>query len=180
MASPPARRSRSAPAAATRRRGLRTSLPRSIRSSVSRDCSSGRAGTCSRCASPTCAWRTAPTPRTLVEDQYEVKRGDTLYSIALEHGVAYRDLAQWNSLDDPSKIRVGQVLRVKPEEPRDAPVGRGVIVGRVEPRPLESRPLDAPPAAPSKPKPAAPPADPDALKFVWPAKGKLLAAFEQT
>jgi len=120
---------------------------------------------------------TAPTPRTLAEDQYEVKRGDTLYSIALEHGVAYRDLAQWNSLDDPSKIRVGQVLRVKPEE---AAAGRGVIIGRVEPRPLESRPLDAPPAT-AKPKPAPQaPADPDVLKFVWPAKGKVLAAFEQT
>jgi lipoprotein NlpD len=129
---------------------------------------------------------TAPTPRTLADDQYEVKRGDTLYSIALEHGVAYRDLAQWNSLDDPAKIRIGQVLRVKPEEPRDAPVGRGVIIGRVEPRPLESRPLDAPPAAP-KPRPAPPasapasaPADPDTLKFVWPAKGKIIAAFEAT
>jgi len=126
---------------------------------------------------------TAPTPRTLAEDQYEVKRGDTLYSIALEHGVAYRDLAQWNSLDDPAKIRVGQLLRVKPEEARDAPTGRGVVIGRVEPRPLESRPLDAPAVAQSKLKPLPPTAaaaDPDALKFIWPAKGKVVAAFEQT
>jgi lipoprotein NlpD len=126
---------------------------------------------------------TAPTPRTLAEDQYEVKRGDTLYSIALEHGVAYRDLAQWNSLDDPAKIRVGQVLRVKPEEARDAPAGRGVVIGRVEPRPLESRPLDAPAAPQPKPKPAPPSpaaADADTLKFIWPAKGKVVAAFEQT
>jgi lipoprotein NlpD len=122
---------------------------------------------------------TAPTPRTLTDEQYEVKRGDTLYSIALEHGVDYRSLAQWNTLDDPAKIRVGQVLRVKPEEPRDAPVGRGVIIGRVEPRPLESRPLDSPPAAQAKPKPL-PPADADSLKFIWPAKGKIIAAFEQT
>src|SRR5205085_10728445 len=64
---------------------------------------------------------------------------------------------------------------------REAPVGRGVIIGRVEPRPLESRPLDAPPAS-SKPKPMppSPAADPDALKFIWPAKGKVVAAFEQT
>src|SRR5213079_3358229 len=44
--------------------------------------------------------------------------------------------------------------------------------------------LDAPPAtptaAPPKPKPAAPSTDAEALKFVWPAKGKVLAAFEQT
>src|SRR5712691_7348754 len=123
---------------------------------------------------------TAPTPRTLTDEQYEVKRGDTLYSIALEHGVAYRDLAQWNYLDDPAKIRIGQVLRVKPEEPRDAPAGRGVIIGRVEPRPLESRPLDAPPPAPKPKPPASAPADPDALKFIWPAKGKVIAAFEAT
>ena len=136
----------------------------------------GRAGTP---PPPSVAKATAPTPRTLAEDQYEVKRGDTLYSIALEHGVAYRDLAQWNALDDPSKIRVGQVLRVKPEESRDAPAGRGVVIAKVEPRPLESRPLDAPSAAQPKPK-APPPADPDVLKFVWPARGKVLAAFEQT
>lgn len=121
---------------------------------------------------------TAPTPRTLTEDEYEVKRGDTLYSIALEHGVDYRELAQWNSLDDPAKIRVGQVLRVRPEEGRGAQVSR-VNIGT----PVESRPLGAP--APAKPAPAAakptpPAADADALKFIWPAKGKVIAPFEQT
>jgi lipoprotein NlpD len=126
---------------------------------------------------------TAPTPRTLSDAQYEVKRGDTLYSIALEHGVAYRELAQWNALDDPARIRVGQVLRVKPDDAEAAPVGQGVIIGRIEPRGPESRPLDAP-QAPAKspaaaPKPAAA-ADPDTLKFVRPAKGKVVAAFEQT
>ena len=126
----------------------------------------------------------APTPRTLAEGEYEVKKGDTLYSIALEHGVDYRELAQWNSLEDPSKIRVGQVLRTKPEEGRGAQVSKVAIS-----TPVESRPLDAPagakPAAKPAavpPKPAAVPAatDGDGLKFVWPAKGKVIAAFEQT
>ena len=45
-----------------------------------------------------------------------VKRGDTLYSIALEHGASYRDVAQWNQLDDPTKISIGQVLRVTAPE----------------------------------------------------------------
>ena len=118
----------------------------------------------------------APTPRTLPEDHYEVKRGDTLYSIALEHGVDYRELAQWNGLDDPTRIRVGQVLRVKPEESR-VQVSRANIGGR-----LESRPLEAPAAQPkpAEPKTVAPTPDGDALKFVWPAKGKVIAAFEQT
>ena len=129
----------------------------------------------------------APTPRTLPEAEYEVKRGDTLYSIALEHGVDYRELAQWNGLDDPTRIRVGQVLRVKPEDTRvqsGVQVGRPDIIGRVESRPLDAPPAGkpapaaAPSAAPAAPAPAMP--DGDALKFVWPAKGKVLAAFEQT
>jgi lipoprotein NlpD len=125
---------------------------------------------------------TAPTPRTLPEDQYEVKRGDTLYSIALEHGVDYRELAQWNGLDDPTRIRVGQVLRVKPEDTRvqsGVQIGRPDIIGRVE-----SRPLDPPAGGAKVPQPIAtkpaPTDDGDALKFVWPAKGKVIAAFEQT
>jgi len=47
---------------------------------------------------------------------YTVKKSDTLYSIALEHGQAYRDVAAWNGIDDPNKIHVGQQLRVIPPE----------------------------------------------------------------
>jgi lipoprotein NlpD len=43
---------------------------------------------------------------------YTVKRGDTLYQIALDHGLDYKDLASWNGLENPNVIRVGQVLRV--------------------------------------------------------------------
>lgn len=89
----------------------------------------------------------APQPAQAVRT-YVVKRGDTLYSIALEHGVDYRDLAQWNALDDPSRIRVGQVLRVAPPEERPAvQVGSVRASGSIEARPLE-------PAAPSAQAPA--------------------------
>jgi len=44
---------------------------------------------------------------------YTVKRGDTLYGIALDHGQDYRDIARWNNLADPNVIEVGQVLRVR-------------------------------------------------------------------
>lgn len=43
-----------------------------------------------------------------------VRKSDTLYSIALEYGLNYLDLAQWNGLADPSYIQVGQVLRLTP------------------------------------------------------------------
>jgi lipoprotein NlpD len=85
---------------------------------------------------------------------YIVKRGDTLYSIALEHGADYRDLAQWNKLDDPSKIRVGQELRVTSPADRGAvQVGSARLPGEIESRPLGSSspgagaPGSVPPAA---------------------------------
>jgi len=46
-------------------------------------------------------------------DTYTVKRGDTLYGIALDHGHDYRDIARWNNLANPNAIEVGQVLRVR-------------------------------------------------------------------
>lgn len=47
-------------------------------------------------------------------DTYTVRRGDTLYSIALEHGADWRDVASWNGISDPTRLPVGQVLQVKP------------------------------------------------------------------
>ena len=48
---------------------------------------------------------------------YTVKPGDTLYSIAKTNGVALRDVAAWNNIDDPSSIHVGQQLRLTPPDP---------------------------------------------------------------
>lgn len=47
---------------------------------------------------------------------YTVKKGDTLYSIALDHGQDYKDVAAWNYLENPNLIKVGQQLRVQPAE----------------------------------------------------------------
>jgi lipoprotein NlpD len=69
---------------------------------------------------------------------YTIKRGDTLYSIALEHGADYRDVAQWNNLDDPTKISVGQVIRVTPPEGQPAvQVGAARASGPLVARALE-------------------------------------------
>jgi lipoprotein NlpD len=117
-------------------------------------------------------------------DYYTVQRGDTLYSIALEHGADYREMAQWNYLDDPTVIRVGQQLRVKApeaERPLQSPqVGSARVSGRVESRPLDALPPRAEPTARTESAPvSAPPAPPAALAgaFIWPAKGKVLAEF---
>lgn len=49
-----------------------------------------------------------------VRNSYVVKKGDTLYRIALDHGQSYSDIVAWNSLKNPNDIKVDQVLRVAP------------------------------------------------------------------
>src|SRR5262249_37846076 len=63
--------------------------------------------------------RTLPAkPAAQKPDSYTVKRGDTLYSIALDNGVDYRDVAAWNNLADPSVLKEGTVLRLRPPPPQ--------------------------------------------------------------
>jgi len=78
---------------------------------------------------------------------YTVKKGDTLYSIALDHGQAYRDLAAWNGLTDPNLIRVDQQLRVRPPPGWKDPAEEEVVVARaLEPAPqIEAKALEPPP-----------------------------------
>lgn len=47
---------------------------------------------------------------------HTVKKGDTLYSIALDNGQDHRDVAAWNNLDNPNLIKIGQQLRVTPPD----------------------------------------------------------------
>jgi lipoprotein NlpD len=48
----------------------------------------------------------------VVEQFYLVQKGDTLYSIAFQHGVDYREIAQLNKLANPAEIKIGQQLRL--------------------------------------------------------------------
>ncbi|MFN0314164.1 MAG: peptidoglycan DD-metalloendopeptidase family protein [Burkholderiales bacterium] len=72
----------------------------------------------------------APAP-----DIYRIKEGDTLYSIALEYGLDYREVASWNGITDPTRISVGQILTMRNP--------RGTEVHPVEPEPVvvESKPF---------------------------------------
>lgn len=123
----------------------------------------------------------APASAPAQEGFYTVKRGDTLYSIALDHGQDYRDVAQWNSLDDPTKLSVGQVLRVKPPAQPAVMVGSGRPGSRIESRPLASLPAEPKPLA-AEPKPIAreePKLEVHPLTFAWPVKGKVVAGFAE-
>src|SRR5262245_41575549 len=87
----------------------------------------------------------APAPET-----YVVKRGDTLYSIALDNGLDWRELAALNQLQDPARLATGQVLRLRaapsaapPGAPAPAPE-ESVVVNPVATVPaIEARPLGA-------------------------------------
>ncbi len=127
---------------------------------------------------------------------YTVQPGDTLYRIALDAGQHWRDVQNWNSLANPNVIEVGQVLRVAPPAlatlpatPATAPAS-GVTAAPVASAAVVSRPLSATSTAVSSasgtatvtPSPAAAPAAVpagDAISFVWPAQGTVVAPFDE-
>jgi len=115
--------------------------------------------------SPAAAQATASASTTATNvpaGYYVVKKGDTLYSIALENGQSYRDLATWNNLENPNKIQIGQQLRVKPAEADAIAAPVAVVQPVTAPAAVEIRPLGG----------TAAPADSEALKRE-PKGGKL-------
>jgi lipoprotein NlpD len=138
--------------------------------------------------------RTPAVPEPARPSTYAVKPGDTLIRIALDHGIAWRDLARWNGLDNPNLIEVGQVLRVLPPSGADATVTRPVAVTKVEGKALDTKPepkaavtasaaAAGASAAASSGTPAAVvaavPAAEGELVWSWPAQGQLLTGFDE-
>ena len=84
---------------------------------------------------------------------YTIKRGDTLFQIALEHGLDYRELAALNNIENLNVIRVGQVLLVRPPALIDGGANANSTPG-VGPQtaPLVSAPpvTDSKPVAPAR------------------------------
>jgi lipoprotein NlpD len=130
---------------------------------------------------------------------YIVCRGDTLYSVAWQNGLNYRQLADMNGIRPPYTIYVGQSLRVAPVGV-NAPASESPPAATPSPRQSApevaargtgtgggTRPL--PPAAPvpataparvtarqstSQPEPALPAV---VSRWVWPVKGPLLRSY---
>ena len=105
---------------------------------------------------------------------YRVKKGDTLARIALDHGQAPRDVAQWNSAAtpgfNPNVIEVGDLILVRP------PAGaKPAKVAEKKATPTTDK-ADAPAPEPSKPELVAEPG----IRLSWPAKGKVTGEFNET
>jgi lipoprotein NlpD len=115
-------------------------------------------------------------------DHVVVQTGDTLFRIAFDHGLEYRQLARWNGLDDPSKIRVGDSLRLTP------PAERAAVVQTPSPDRKPVTPVasvQAPATTVAAPKFAQPA---DATEDVsddapgswnWPARGQVVTEFNE-
>lgn len=95
---------------------------------------------------PPAAAKAAPKEQDWRPRTYTVRKGDTLYSIALEHGLDYRELAALNNIENPSRIRIGQQLRLA------APEESVVVTPARPPSGVEVRPLGAPSAPAEVPK----------------------------
>jgi lipoprotein NlpD len=101
---------------------------------------------------------------------YTVKRGDTLYQIALDHGLDYRELAAWNNIENVNVIRVGQVLVLAAPGSAESGVVTSPLVTAppVSPNGGEARPVPSPSPAPSgRPNSASYKTEPKALKVPY-------------
>ncbi|AEI77617.1 peptidoglycan DD-metalloendopeptidase family protein [Cupriavidus necator] len=136
---------------------------------------------------------TAATLEPAPPGYYRVKRGDTLYRIALENGQSYRDVATWNNLSNVNQIEVGQLLRIVPPG-ADVNTAPGVATMPVAPGTVQAQPIDqarpaatpvapaaaasAPAATPAAPAAAAAPVADGAMKLAWPATGQTVGKFD--
>jgi lipoprotein NlpD len=105
---------------------------------------------------------------------YTVKPGDTLIRIGLENGQPWRDVVRWNNLSNPDLIETGQVLRIAPPQAEVA----------AKPATAAAPAKAGASAATSTPSPASAPvaaeATDEAMSFSWPAKGSLVAGFDES
>lgn len=60
-------------------------------------------------AAPTPA---APTPAAASGKTYTVKSGDTVWRITQKFGIGQKELMSLNGISDPSKLKIGQVLKI--------------------------------------------------------------------
>lgn len=102
---------------------------------------------------------------------YRIQRGDTLYKIAFQFGLDFRDLAAWNQLADPGVIQSDKLLRLVPPVSRQATVSTAALPATAE---VLARAMPETTRSFTK---VAVPAQLEA--WIWPSQGPLLASFSQ-
>lgn len=117
-----------------------------------------------------------------------VQRGETLYSIAWKYGLSYRELATINKIRAPYTIYSGQQLRTTASRQKPASTVTAAGNAPVPKTAARAKPASKPATATTSSTPAR--SDTQAVesagktlpgsvqKWVWPATGKLLHAFQ--
>lgn len=123
-----------------------------------------------------------------------VRRGETLYKIASEHGIDQRDLVRWNGIRNPDRIYEGQVLSLVPPPGDVAPSTRSSASAAAPSVPrAESAARAAAPASRTRRSPAPPAVTPartpasstrarsvapsPAPAWQWPTEGLVVSRF---
>ena len=109
-----------------------------------------------------------------VLDDHKVLKGETLYSIAYQHGLDYRELAAWNRISKPYTIYPGQRLQLKgPKVPvkarTTATASPKKRAGTKQPAPTARKKT----AAPKKSKAS----KPVKHAWVWPTRGRVIQKY---
>ncbi|MDR7022932.1 peptidoglycan DD-metalloendopeptidase family protein [Pseudomonas peli] len=126
----------------------------------------------------------APQRQPVSSGQYQVQRGDTLYSIAFRFGWDWKALAARNGIAPPYLIRVGQIIRFDGQPASRPPVvATAPVVSTPSGRPstpIQTRPVQTQPPAPVKTTPAVtalPPTQRSASGWLWPSNGAVIGRF---
>ncbi len=124
---------------------------------------------------------------------YEVRRGDTLYSIAFRYGLDWREVAGWNRIEAPYMIRPGQELRLTepPSASKSATVRRETRSSTpASPSPRAPDPEPERAGVEESPEPSSSTEQPPAssasgnsrtvggVEWQWPASGQVVSPFD--
>lgn len=105
------------------------------------------------------------------QGMYRVKSGDTLGLIAQANGVRYTDIMTWNGLRDPNYLKVGWVLRVKPNAKNNPSLGSEPNVIAI-PKPTQTTVSD--------PEIKSNTAITNTVSWLWPHSGSIVRGFDGT
>jgi lipoprotein NlpD len=67
------------------------------------------------------------------ETSHVMRPGETLYAVSTQNGLSVRDVMAWNDITDPSRIAVGQVIRLTP--PTAAPAQTAAVTAPIQTAP---------------------------------------------
>lgn len=120
-----------------------------------------------------------PLPRDCTQT-WTVKKGDTLIGIALDAGADYREIAAMNQLANPNIIQLDRTLCVRRSAQKNKKASpSNNMAAKTDQSPKGNnkvaavKPVEEMPSTSS----ATAAATADGVKFAWPAKGKVVAGF---